>query len=90
LQRTLLKCPKCFIASFRRHIVRPEDFPVMPVETTGFMLKPFGFFSQNPGLDIPPGRNTASQLHGAANGSSGGGGGAPATPRTNGCCAGQV
>ncbi len=26
------------------HIVRPEDFPVMPVEHVGFTLKPFGFF----------------------------------------------
>jgi primary-amine oxidase len=38
----------------------------MPVESTGFMLKPYGFFSQNPGLDIPPGRNEASKLHAAA------------------------
>lgn len=26
------------------HIPRPEDFPVMPCETTGFTLKPDGFF----------------------------------------------
>jgi len=36
------------------HIVRPEDWPVMPVETTGFLLVPFGFFDRNPALDVPP------------------------------------
>jgi primary-amine oxidase len=37
------------------HIVRPEDWPVMPVERTGFSLVPVGFFDGNPALDIPPG-----------------------------------
>jgi primary-amine oxidase len=36
------------------HLVRPEDFPVMPVEYTGFTLVPFGFFDRNPALDVPP------------------------------------
>ncbi|MGF1596014.1 MAG: primary-amine oxidase [Acidimicrobiales bacterium] len=36
------------------HIVRPEDWPVMPVELLGFMLKPFGFFDRNPSLDLAP------------------------------------
>ena len=36
------------------HFVRPEDWPVMPVEYTGFMLMPFGFFDRNPALDVPP------------------------------------
>jgi primary-amine oxidase len=35
------------------HIVRPEDWPVMPVATIGFMLKPVGFFDRNPALDLP-------------------------------------
>ena len=35
------------------HIVRPEDWPVMPVATIGFMLKPAGFFDRNPALDVP-------------------------------------
>ena len=43
------------------HIPRIEDWPVMPAETTGFFLKPVNFFSANPGLDIPPDRNTASR-----------------------------
>jgi len=36
------------------HIPRPEDFPVMPVEHTGFSLKPDGFFAGNPTIDLPP------------------------------------
>jgi primary-amine oxidase len=36
------------------HFCRPEDFPVMPVEYTGFTLKPFGFFDRNPALDLAP------------------------------------
>ncbi len=36
------------------HVVRPEDWPVMPVSTVGFMLRPSGFFDGNPALDLPP------------------------------------
>jgi primary-amine oxidase len=36
------------------HITRPEDWPVMPVDTVSFWLKPFGFFERNPALDVPP------------------------------------
>jgi primary-amine oxidase len=36
------------------HITRPEDWPVMPVDTVSFWLKPFGFFDRNPSLDVPP------------------------------------
>jgi primary-amine oxidase len=35
------------------HIVRPEDWPVMPVAHIGFRLKPVGFFDGNPALDLP-------------------------------------
>jgi primary-amine oxidase len=35
------------------HFPRTEDWPVMPVDTTGFALKPYGFFGRNPTLDIP-------------------------------------
>ena len=35
------------------HIVRPEDWPVMPVTYAGFHLKPVGFFDGNPALDLP-------------------------------------
>jgi primary-amine oxidase len=36
------------------HIPRPEDWPVMPVAYSGFILKPIGFFDANPALDVPP------------------------------------
>jgi primary-amine oxidase len=35
------------------HVVRPEDWPVMPVSYAGFHLKPVGFFDGNPALDLP-------------------------------------
>ncbi len=38
------------------HFPRPEDWPVMPVDYTGFTLKPVGFFDRNPALDVPPTR----------------------------------
>ncbi len=43
------------------HVVRPEDWPVMPAAYIGFSLKPSGFFSANPALDVPP----QSPLHGS-------------------------
>ncbi|MGZ4192558.1 MAG: primary-amine oxidase [Solirubrobacteraceae bacterium] len=36
------------------HITRPEDWPIMPVDTVSFWLKPAGFFDRNPALDVPP------------------------------------
>ncbi len=38
------------------HVVRTEDWPVMPVSTIGFTLKPLNFFDRNPALDVPPPR----------------------------------
>jgi primary-amine oxidase len=35
------------------HVVRPEDWPVMPVTRVGFTLRPDGFFDGNPALDLP-------------------------------------
>jgi primary-amine oxidase len=35
------------------HVPRPEDWPIMPVDRTGFVLKPVGFFDRNPTLDVP-------------------------------------
>lgn len=43
------------------HQPRPEEWPVMPVEYTGFSLKPVGFFDRNPTLDLP--RSTSSHCH---------------------------
>jgi primary-amine oxidase len=34
------------------HVPRPEEWPVMPVTRAGFMLRPSGFFSANPALDV--------------------------------------
>ena len=34
----------------------------MPVETVGFYMKPFSFFSMNPGVDVPSTPNKASVL----------------------------
>ncbi|KKK16254.1 copper amine oxidase [Aspergillus ochraceoroseus] len=36
------------------HNPRIEDFPVMPMERVSVMLKPDGFFTKNPALDVPP------------------------------------
>ncbi len=40
------------------HVPRLEDWPVMPVASIGFMLKPDGFFEHNPALDVPPPEST--------------------------------
>jgi primary-amine oxidase len=44
------------------HFPRPEDWPVMPVDSCGFILKPVGFFDRNPALDIPP-STSGGQCH---------------------------
>jgi len=50
------------------HAPRPEDWPIMPVDTTGFTLKPVGFFDRNPTLDVPP----STSAHSACGTGSGG------------------
>jgi primary-amine oxidase len=35
------------------HVPRVEDWPVMPVSSIGFLLRPDGFFDANPALDLP-------------------------------------
>ncbi len=45
------------------HVPRPEDWPVMPVARLGFMLKPWGFFDRNPGLDVPPTERGEGSCH---------------------------
>ena len=48
------------------HFPRPEDWPIMPVDHTGFTLKPVGFFDRNPALDVPPARS--AHCHGEGSG----------------------
>jgi primary-amine oxidase len=45
------------------HITRPEDWPIMPVDTVSFWLKPFGFFDRNPALDVPPSSAACHSSH---------------------------
>ena len=42
------------------HVVRLEDWPVMPRQNIGFMLEPHGFFDQNPTLNLPADLNTTT------------------------------
>jgi primary-amine oxidase len=50
------------------HVVRPEDWPVMPVAYIGFMLKPTGFFDRNPALDVPRPESSNGCGHGTPSG----------------------
>ena len=43
------------------HNPRPEDFPIMPAETSRVMLKPYGFFEYNPTLDVPESKQSFNQ-----------------------------
>jgi Cu2+-containing amine oxidase len=36
------------------HVVRAEDWPVLPTVWHEFELRPFDFFARNPALDLPP------------------------------------
>lgn len=40
------------------HYPRVEDWPIMPVDSVGFKLRPEGFFDRSPVLDVPPSRKT--------------------------------
>jgi len=35
------------------HVLREEDWPVMPMMWHDFVIRPFHFFAQNPALDLP-------------------------------------
>lgn len=41
------------------HVPRPEDWPIMPVDASGFLFKPYGFFDENPAMDLPDGAGAA-------------------------------
>jgi primary-amine oxidase len=54
--RAVDNCDVVFWYTFgHTHVPRPEDYPVMPTAYIGFLLKPNGFFDQNPANDVPPG-----------------------------------
>mmetsp|Transcript_22566 Transcript_22566/g.67197 ORF Transcript_22566/g.67197 Transcript_22566/m.67197 type:complete len:731 (-) Transcript_22566:1085-3277(-) len=65
------------------HVPRVEDFPVMPVEVVGFELKPEGFFTCNPAVDLPPTKKDTMSVEyggggaGRSSSGTGGGGGVP-------------
>ncbi|KAL6837343.1 copper amine oxidase 1 [Trichoderma camerunense] len=44
------------------HNPRVEDWPVMPVETFQLNIRPADFFTENPSIDVPSNKNSASQL----------------------------
>ncbi|UYQ76826.1 primary-amine oxidase [Glutamicibacter sp. JL.03c] len=52
------------------HFPRTEDWPMMPVDTVGFTLRPEGFFDRSPVLDVP-----APAQHGCCS-----------TKASDGCC----
>ena len=60
------------------HVPRPEDWPIMPVDHTGFRLKPVGFFDRNPTLDVPANASTHCRSRAA--------GPADGTANQDGCC----
>ena len=45
------------------HVPRIEDWPIMPVDTVNFWLKPVGFFDHNPALDVAPSPGTDGVCH---------------------------
>ncbi|NKX52487.1 histamine oxidase, partial [Arthrobacter deserti] len=45
------------------HYPRPEDWPIMPVDTVGFKLRPDGFFDRSPVLDVPPSKPAGGHCH---------------------------
>ncbi|KAI1812162.1 copper amine oxidase 1 [Poronia punctata] len=44
------------------HNPRVEDWPVMPVEIHQFHIRPADFFTRNPAIDMPTGKNESSVL----------------------------
>ncbi|GAA4772896.1 primary-amine oxidase [Microbacterium gilvum] len=52
------------------HFPRIEDWPVMPVDRTGFTLKPVGFFDRNPALNAPVSASAHCATGGPATGAS--------------------
>jgi primary-amine oxidase len=45
------------------HYPRVEDWPIMPVDTAGFKLRPDGFFDRSPVLDVPASKPAGGHCH---------------------------
>jgi len=45
------------------HFPRTEDWPIMPVDSCGFTLKPHDFFDRNPTLDVPASPTACACAH---------------------------
>ncbi|MFI9204543.1 primary-amine oxidase [Streptomyces sp. NPDC053048] len=45
------------------HLPRLEEWPVMPVDVSGFSLRPTGFFDRNPALDLPKETGSGGHCH---------------------------
>jgi primary-amine oxidase len=66
------------------HFPRPEQWPVMPVDTIGFVLEPDGFFDRNPTMDVPaPAKHCAPEAPANTAGDAAGG---PAGDAGGSCC----
>lgn len=65
------------------HIPRTEDWPIMPVDYSGFWFKPHGFLDQNPAMDLPEDARASCSTGAPASGGCCGGGGC-------GCCGGEA
>ncbi|MHA7303748.1 primary-amine oxidase [Arthrobacter sp. TMN-49] len=50
------------------HFPRVEDWPIMPVDTVGFKLRPEGFFDRSPVLDVPASAPAGANHCGGAGG----------------------
>lgn len=61
------------------HVPRPEDWPIMPVDYSGFLFKPHGFLDENPAMDLPDGAVQHDSMTGACCASGG-----------CGCCSGET
>lgn len=63
------------------HLPRTEDWPIMPVDYSGFWFKPHGFLDQNPAMDLPEDARASGGAGHAGACCSGGG---------CGCCSGET
>ncbi|KAM0417119.1 hypothetical protein ACHAPT_012895 [Fusarium lateritium] len=51
----------CYVQFGLTHFPRPEDFPIMPAEPVGVMVRASHFFKKNPALWVPPSEKSGDQ-----------------------------